>query len=261
MAQSLAGELTESMTADTALAGKTQLAIMSASVAQTEISADGTEASGAATAGKDAFAAFASLIEACSTPESAITAASIESDSAMPATDVKQPASTAPGLSGLSLFANPLRAAALATALDGGQPAGLQSAVGSQEWAEELGTRLAVMTAQGDQSGSLRLSPEHLGPLEVQIRLQDDKATVLFGAQHADTRRALEEALPRLREMFAASGLQLGDAGVSREAPRQAQAGWSPRSAGGLAGLEADVSGPVADVQRRYHLGLLDTVA
>ena len=261
LAQSLPGESPESLPDEAVAADNTQQVITSASVAQTEVAADATQAGGAGLAGKGAFAAFASLIEASGTSESDINAAATESDSARPATEAKPPAPTPPGLTGLSLSTNPLRAAALATALNPGLPAGLQSEVGTHEWAEELGTRLAVMTAQGDQSGSLRLSPEHLGPLEVQIRMQDDKANVVFGAQHADTRRALEEALPRLREMFAASGLQLGDAGVSREAPRQAQAAWTPRAAGGLAGLESDMSGPVADAQRRYHLGLLDTVA
>jgi len=95
----------------------------------------------------------------------------------------------------------------------------------------------------------------------VQIRLQDDKASVWFGAQHADTRSALQEALPRLRELFAASGMQLGDAGVSREAPRQAR---TPDSgAAGTAALgavrEETIDLPAARAAR--HVGLLDTYA
>ena len=234
------------------------VANLTTSAAQGPAATEGEQSAGSANAGQSGFAALASLIEVDLKPESNMASPSTEAKPSTPATPQAPPSS---GGAVLSLLTNPLRTSALAQTLDAGPAAHLQAAVGSHEWAEELGTRLAVMTAQGDQTGSLRLSPEHLGPLEVQIRMQDDKANVVFGAQHADTRRALEEALPRLREMFAASGLQLGEAGVSREAPRQAQGAWSSRTAGGLSGQEADLAAPVAGVQRAYHVGLLDTVA
>lgn len=101
----------------------------------------------------------------------------------------------------------------------------LRSQVGSPRWADELGTRLVVMSARGQQEGSLTLSPEHLGPLEVRISVHQNTANVWFGAQHADTRAALAEAMPRLRELFGDAGLSLGHAGVSEEAPRQSPTG------------------------------------
>lgn len=93
--------------------------------------------------------------------------------------------------------------------------------VGSSQWADEIGTRLTMMTEQGKSAASLRLSPEHLGPLEIRISIKDDQASVWFGAAHADTRAAIEHALPRLRELFAAQGMSLADAGVFHEAPRE----------------------------------------
>ena len=93
--------------------------------------------------------------------------------------------------------------------------------VGNAQWADELGARLTTMTEQGRHAASLRLSPEHLGPLEVRISIRDDQASVWFGAAHADTRAAIEHALPRLREMFEAQGMSLADAGVFHEAPRE----------------------------------------
>jgi len=99
----------------------------------------------------------------------------------------------------------------------------LHSPVGTERWAEELGNRMTMMVDRHQQTASLRLSPEHLGPLEVRISITDDKASVWFGATHADTRAAIENALPRLREMFTAQGLSLADAGVFREPPRDQQ--------------------------------------
>src|SRR6202012_6018645 len=91
---------------------------------------------------------------------------------------------------------------------------------GTGAWHEELGTQLTWMSNQGIETGSLKVSPEHLGPVEVQISVQNGDASVWFGANHADTRAALEQALPHLRQMFANQGLSLTDSGVSREPPR-----------------------------------------
>lgn len=138
----------------------------------------------------------------------------------------------------------------------------LHETVGGERWANELGSRLTVMAAKGDQSGSLRLSPEHLGPLEVQIKVTDDQVSVQFGATHADTRSALQEALPRLRELFAGSGLQLSDAGVSRETPRQTPPPVDPRTASSSASAElTTVSLDLRSQPTLRHLGLLDTYA
>jgi hypothetical protein len=130
--------------------------------------------------------------------------------------------------------------------------------VGNAAWAEEIGNRLTMMVEQGKHTASLRLSPEHLGPLEVRITMNDDKASVWFGAAHADTRSAIENALPRLREMFASQGLLLADAGVSREPPRQ-QANQSPQSSS--SGDFSAETGDSSVAASSMRLGLLDTYA
>jgi flagellar hook-length control protein FliK len=137
----------------------------------------------------------------------------------------------------------------------------VHSSVGSAAWANELGTRLTFMAGQGQHSASLRLSPEHLGPLEVRIDMNDDKASVWFGAQHADTRAALNEALPRLRELFAASGMMLADSGVSQQAPRQDSRDNAARlaQARGLAGDSR--SAAVSSVTSVTNRGILDLYA
>lgn len=137
----------------------------------------------------------------------------------------------------------------------------LHSPVGTPRWAEELGARLVMMTTRGQGEGSLTLAPEHLGPLEVRISMNQNTANVWFGAQHADTRAALAEALPRLRELLAESGLSLGHAGVSHEAPRE-QAGREPVQArhAGSEVLAASAETP-AQAVRRAVSSLLDLYA
>ena len=140
----------------------------------------------------------------------------------------------------------------------GDVPRALHQPVGSSAWADELGTRLALMTERGHHSASLRLSPEHLGPLEVRIAVRDDQASVWFGAGNADTRAALEQALPRLRELFASQGLSLADAGVFREPPRDPPK-FAAASSGGSEGSVSEIDAlPQASLVR---LGLVDAYA
>lgn len=131
--------------------------------------------------------------------------------------------------------------------------------VGTPGWSEEIGTRLTMMVEQGKHTASLRLSPEHLGPVEIQISMNDDQASVYFGAAHADTRAALENALPKLREMFASQGLSLADAGVHREPPRQQSnpAATQAPSSGNVAAEGGEQTVAAAQVR----LGLLDAYA
>jgi flagellar hook-length control protein FliK len=128
--------------------------------------------------------------------------------------------------------------------------------VGTPAWADDIGSRVIVMAEAGKHTASLKLSPEHLGPLEINITVQDDKASVWFGAAHADTRAAIETALPRLREMFASQGLSLADAGVFREPPREQQVVKNTTSTG-----QGETTEEVAAVSTRARLGLVDAYA
>lgn len=105
-------------------------------------------------------------------------------------------------------------------ALDAPVPRQIHTPVGTPGWSDELGTQLHLMADKGHSMASLRLSPEHLGPLEVQISVQDNQASVWFGSTNGDTRAALEQAMPRLRELFAAQGMSLMQSGVFNQSPR-----------------------------------------
>lgn len=103
----------------------------------------------------------------------------------------------------------------------------LQPAADPQLFSSGLGNRLMLMSRDGVQSARLKLHPENLGPLDVRIQVEDDGARVWFGAQHGQTREALEAAIPRLRELFADQGLQLVRADVTSGQERQQTADGS----------------------------------
>jgi flagellar hook-length control protein FliK len=135
--------------------------------------------------------------------------------------------------------------------------AALRSPVGTPTWKDELGAQLTWMAINGREAASLRLSPEHLGPLDIRISMNDGQASVYFGASNPDTRSALEQSLPRLRELFASNGLVLADAGVSRDAPRNA---FKPSpQPGALRGVsDASSDAPVKSITLA-RVGLIDT--
>lgn len=95
----------------------------------------------------------------------------------------------------------------------------VQTPLSDPQWQQDFSSRV-VMLAKGGAAGQaqvaeIRLNPAHMGPVEVRVVMNDDQASITFSAQQLAVRDAIENSLPRLREMFANSGLQLADAAVS----------------------------------------------
>lgn len=84
-------------------------------------------------------------------------------------------------------------------------------------WPHAVAAQVHWFVSNDIQSATLRLSPEHLGPVEVRIDVHDSQVNVNFSAAHAETRAALEQTVPRLREIFASGGLTLGHANVQQD--------------------------------------------
>ncbi|MDP3689211.1 MAG: flagellar hook-length control protein FliK, partial [Sulfurimicrobium sp.] len=71
-----------------------------------------------------------------------------------------------------------------------------------------------------------------LGPMEVRLSVNNDQITAIFVSHHPAVRDAIEDALPRLREMLADSGLSLGSATVSSDSLPQQQSSGREGSSG-----------------------------
>ena len=93
-------------------------------------------------------------------------------------------------------------------------PLPVAAPVGTREWREEFSAAVRVIATEKIQSAEIHLNPPELGPVHVSLRVEAKEATVAFAAPHADTRQALQEALPRLRELLQADGLSLGSVSV-----------------------------------------------
>lgn len=96
--------------------------------------------------------------------------------------------------------------------------------VSSRNWADEVGQRLSWVAHQNDSRAELVLTPANMGKIEVSINLNGDQASAAFSAANPAAREALQDALPRLREILAQAGIQLGEANVNAGTQGQGQA-------------------------------------
>ncbi len=103
-------------------------------------------------------------------------------------------------------------------------PTATQSApVGSSAWAGQLQQNMVSMVLRNQQEMTLRLHPAELGPLQVQLRVDDHQAQLMILTHSHHVRGAVEQALPQLREALATQGIQLDDANVTDHAQHFAQ--------------------------------------
>lgn len=95
--------------------------------------------------------------------------------------------------------------------------------LGQNAWEANFGSRLQMMVGQNIQTAEIRLDPPELGALDIKIKVNNDIASVNITSPHSQVREALESAVPRLREMFAESGISLGDVNVQQESHTEQQ--------------------------------------
>jgi flagellar hook-length control protein FliK len=134
-------------------------------------------------------------------------------------------AATEPRLAALPITAGvePLTGPGGMTAATAPAPAGGQVNVpfGHAAWGQAFSNQVVWAMNQGLPTAALHLSPAELGPVSVQIRLDQDQASVSFVSAHAAVRDAIEAALPRLRDMLGAQGITLADVNVSQHGQSQ----------------------------------------
>ncbi|MFM5704596.1 flagellar hook-length control protein FliK [Aeromonas veronii] len=141
----------------------------------------------------------------------------------------------------------------------------------SQEAPAELHQKVNVMLAEKLQQAEIQLDPLGLGKMKIQIQIgADSQANVHFVVQHGQTREMLEQAMPRLRDMLAGQGIQLGQTQVQQQSQQQQQQGQptfngqgqqgqssgQPRSGNGLVEGELTTSNPSLLVESTNGSGI-----
>lgn len=97
--------------------------------------------------------------------------------------------------------------------------------VRSPAFATEFSEKIVWMTGRQTQLADISLNPPQLGAIEVRLSLNGGEAGAQFFSANASVRDAIESALPKLREMLAQAGINLGDSHVRDEAFAQREQG------------------------------------
>ncbi|MEO7494513.1 MAG: flagellar hook-length control protein FliK [Massilia sp.] len=139
--------------------------------------------------------------------------------------------------------------------------------VGTPAWDNQVGQKIIWMVAGKEQSATLTLNPPDLGPMQVVLNVTNDQASVTFSAAQPEVRQALEDALPKLRDMMGENGIALGSATVNAGAQEQRQAQGEAGRGGAHHGRGNGRDGGGASevvagsTVRSGALGLVDTFA
>ncbi|CAJ1813103.1 hypothetical protein HLBENOHH_01370 [Aeromonas dhakensis] len=123
----------------------------------------------------------------------------------------------------------------------------------------QLHQKVNLMLADKLQQAEIQLDPLGLGKMKIQIQIDSsNQANVHFVVQHGQTREMLEQAMPRLRDMLAGQGIQLGQTQVQQQ-QSQGQSGFSGQGQQGQKGsgsfaetgqTEAEVTGAGMSLSR-----------
>ncbi len=125
---------------------------------------------------------------------------------------------------------------------------------------DTLGTQMTWMAEQKIGHAHIRVSPGDLGAIEVSLRLDGDRVHADFSSAQPEVRQALQDSLPRLREMLGQQGFQLAQADVGhRQQPQSSPAQANATRGGDGTGSGTDTAPRSAPV--RIARGLLDAYA
>jgi flagellar hook-length control protein FliK len=172
-----------------------------------------------------------------------------------------------------ALAAAELRASFAATELPARQTVlPVAPALSSPAWNQAFSEQVLWAARAELQSASLTLNPPELGPVTIELQLDDTQATASFGSTQPEVRKAIEDALPALKTLFAEAGLDLRQADVgsgdaqsrqSRNLQDSQDRGHDNRTSGRASDAAPNQAAPdpAAPAAARQSHRLLDTFA
>jgi flagellar hook-length control protein FliK len=93
--------------------------------------------------------------------------------------------------------------------------------IAKPEGHQQLAEKVRWMVNTKNLVAEIRLDPAELGSVHVKVSMSGESATVNFVVQSQQARDAVDTATPRLREMLAEKGIELGQSSVRQESDGQ----------------------------------------
>ncbi|MCV6609545.1 MAG: flagellar hook-length control protein FliK [Amphritea sp.] len=140
-------------------------------------------------------------------------------------------------------------------------PNGLKPGVPA--WNQAVNERVMLLSSQNGRFAEIQLDPPELGSLQVKLQVKNEQVSVVFATPHAAVKDALEQGMPRLREMFEEQGMSLADSSVEDQSSGQQSDGESGSGYGNaqVAGSGAVAEQESADVAEGQAMSLVDYYA
>ncbi|CAM3940474.1 flagellar hook-length control protein FliK [Pseudoalteromonas byunsanensis] len=82
--------------------------------------------------------------------------------------------------------------------------------------AKILQEKVSMMLNLNNQEAEIRLDPRELGSMQIRIRTDAEQAQVNFVVQNQQAKDLLEQSMPKLREMLAEQGIELGQSNIEQ---------------------------------------------
>ena len=123
---------------------------------------------------------------------------------------------------------------------------------------EDVGDAVRWMADQKIGHAHIKVTPNDLGTVEIRLRLDGDRVHADFSSAQAEVRQALENSLPRLRDMLGQHGFQLADADVGQHHTSPSQGAASPH---GESSADTEALTETPRTVRMTARGLVDAYA
>ena len=123
---------------------------------------------------------------------------------------------------------------------------------------EDIGDAVRWMADQKIGHAHIKVTPNDLGTVEIRLRLDGDRVHADFSSAQAEVRQALENSLPRLRDMLGQHGFQLAHADVGQHHTSPSQGAASPH---GESSADTEALTETPHTVRMTARGLVDAYA
>ncbi|WP_026375596.1 flagellar hook-length control protein FliK [Aestuariibacter salexigens] len=82
---------------------------------------------------------------------------------------------------------------------------------------QQLAEKVRWMVNSRVQQADIRIDPPELGAMKIKVNLSGEAASISFTVQSVQARDALEQAIPRLRDMLSEQGIELGQSDIQHQ--------------------------------------------
>ena len=107
---------------------------------------------------------------------------------------------------------------------------------------EQVAEKVQMMMSKNLKNIDIRLDPPELGRLQIRMQVTGEGTSVHFTVSNPQARDAIEHTMPRLREMLAQQGVQLGESSVQQQASGQQRGQYSDKAQGSDIGQSSNAT-------------------